>query len=120
MARVGVLSRPVFWCYLPGLLPPCFSSGEHSSGSTGPIILERSRLLLLQKCRGTPCGQYISNKGMGHLLVRDGKANFHKHKIFKLFMRLEGFGWGEVALLGFVFVVDLFDLAPLDAQMPLG
>ena len=57
---------------------------------------------------------------MGHLLVRDGKANFHKHKIFKLFMRLEGFGWGEVALLGFVFVVDLFDLAPLDAQMPLG
>jgi hypothetical protein len=53
---------------------------------------------------------------MGHLLVRDGKANLHEHKIFKSFMRLEGFGWREVALLGFVFVVDLFDLAPIDPQ----
>src|SRR6266571_5281697 len=71
----------------------------------------------VMKCRDTPRGQYISNKGKGHLLVRDGKASFHEHKIFKSFMRLEGFGWGEVALLGFVCVVDLFDLAPIDAQV---
>src|SRR5436305_1578247 len=69
--------------------------------------------------RDDPCGQYISLKGKSHLL-REGKANLHPDEIFKAFIWLEGRGRWHIALLGFIFMVDLLDLASIDAQAPLG
>src|SRR5438270_7346951 len=41
-------------------------------------------------------------------------------KIEKLLIRLKGFRWRHIALLGFVFVVDLLDLPTVDAQATRG
>src|SRR3989442_1407226 len=70
-----------------------------------------------------PCGQYISNRdkwsGLSELF---GALRPHHddHKILKALPRCKGLGRGYIALLGFVFLIDLLDLPAIDAQTPFG
>src|SRR4051794_23507492 len=49
-----------------------------------------------------------------------GKRIKQLDKIEKVILCIKRFRWREVALLGFVFVVNLLDLATVDAQPTLG
>src|SRR5216683_392468 len=67
--------------------------------------------------------QYISNRdewcGLGQQFGALG-SHHHDHKILKALPRCKGLGRRDIALLGFVFFVDLLDLSAIDAQVPLG
>src|SRR5207253_2869415 len=64
--------------------------------------------------------QYISIKSKKRHLLGCGKriTNLKNHKVFKAFMSLEGLRWWHSPFLGFVLVVDLFDLPSIHAQVP--
>src|SRR5260370_31307130 len=75
------------------------------------------------KCSGSPCGQYISNKGHRYRLRQlfgALRSNQHEHKIRKALLWPKRFRRRERALLGFVLVVDLLEFAAVDAQAALG
>src|SRR5258706_14445062 len=72
---------------------------------------------------GGPCGQYISNRDKRCSLSQQFGAlgtNNENHKGLKTLPRFKGLGWGNSAFLGLVLVIDLLELAPIDAQAPLG
>ena len=67
--------------------------------------------------------QYISNRDEGCSLGRHFRAlgsHYDDHKILKALPWFKRLGRGYIALLGFVFFVDLLDLSAIDAQVPLG
>src|SRR6266851_737525 len=67
--------------------------------------------------------QYISNRDKRRSLGQQFGAlgsHHHDHKILKALPRCKGLGRRDIALLGFVFFVDLLDLSAIDAQVPLG
>src|SRR5713101_2414364 len=66
--------------------------------------------------------QYISNRDKGCGLGQQfGALRSHQddHKIFKALPRFKRLRWGQIALLGFVFLIDLLDLPTSDAQASL-
>src|SRR5438552_18689734 len=67
--------------------------------------------------------QYISNRDEGCSLGQHFRAlgsHDDDHKILKALPRCKRLGRGHIALFGFIFFVDLLDLAAIDAQAPLG
>src|SRR5216683_229045 len=76
-----------------------------------------------EDCSGdNACAQYISNRDKGCGLGQQfGALRSHQddHKIFKALPRFKRLRWGQIALLGFVFLIDLLDLPTSDAQASL-
>src|SRR5258708_34699023 len=68
-------------------------------------------------------GQYISNRDQRSRLRQlfgPLRSDQHDHEILEALFWSEGLGRGDIALLRFVFVVDLLEFATIDAQAPGG
>src|SRR5260370_20391689 len=64
-------------------------------------------------------GQYISNRDQRSRLRQlfgPLRSDQHDHEILEALFWSEGLGRGDIALLRFVFVVDLLEFATIDAQ----
>src|SRR5258708_25523240 len=72
---------------------------------------------------GEAIAQYISNRDKRCSLGQQfGALGSHHddHKLLKALPGFKGLGRWDIALLGFVLVIDLLELPTVDAQAPLG